>query len=281
MLCPLSPRHAKRMGRPYGRRPVLNSYASIGSAVPTPILRLLRQSQEGCDVPDPARRGVAARGDSVGKKAREDRRRAARAGETNRRRGYGRPGRRTVAVLGGAIALAVLVLAVGTLITLGIVAGVGGGGNALPSGTAVFDESSHEHVTGNVQYDRTPPAGGAHNALWLNCGVYGDPVPSVNAVHSLEHGAVWITYRPDLPAASVSQLQQFVETHYVGAQRYLILSSYVGIPSPIVASAWGAQLQLSSPTDPRLAAFVAHYQGGAQGGEPRGKCSGGTGNPIA
>jgi len=175
----------------------------------------------------------------------------------------------------------VLVLAVGAIAALGIVAGSGSSGNALPSGAAVFEESNHQHVTGNVQYDRAPPAGGAHNAVWLNCGVYGDPVPNVNAVHSLEHGAVWITYRPDLSAASVSQLRQVVEMHYMGAQRYLILSPYAGISSAIVASAWGAQLDVSSPSDPRLAAFIAHYQGGAQGGEPRGECTGGTGTPIA
>ncbi len=174
-----------------------------------------------------------------------------------------------------------LVVTVGAATTLGIVGGSGTLGSSVPTGTAVFTESDHQHVTGNVQYDRTPPAGGAHNAIWLNCGVYGDPVPNVNAVHSLEHGAVWITYRPDLPATSVSQLREFVETHDDGAQRYLILSPYAGIPSPIVASAWGAQLQLSSPSDPRLAAFVAHYHGGAQGGEPRGECTGGTGTPIA
>ncbi len=200
---------------------------------------------------------------------------------TNGPRWDGRPSRRTVAVLGVAIALIVLVLGVGAVAALGIAAGSGANGRSVPAGTSVFDESNHQHVTGNVQYDRTPPAGGAHNAVWQNCGVYGDPVPNVNAVHSLEHGAVWITYRPDLPATALSQLRQFVETHYDGAQRYLILSPYAGIPSPIVASAWGAQLQLSSPGDPRLAAFVAHYQGGAQGGEPNGECTGGTGTPIA
>ena len=95
-----------------------------------------------------------------------------------------------------------------------------------PQGTQVFAENDHTHVTGSVTYDRVPPAGGAHNPTQLNCGVYSQPVPNENAVHSLEHGAVWITYRPTLPADQVASLQQFVTSHYVGTQRYLILSPF-------------------------------------------------------
>lgn len=217
----------------------------------------------------------------MGKKAREERRRAARMAEATPGRPDGRRRTRMLLVAGGGALLTVLVLALGALTALGIVAGSGGGASAVPAGTAVFQEANHQHVTGAVQYDRTPPAGGAHNAVWLNCGVYVEPVPDVNAVHSLEHGAVWITYRPDLSSDLLSQLRQFVEAHYDGIQRYAILSPYPGLPSPIVASAWGAQLQLTNASDPRLAAFLAHFQGGAQGGEARGECTGGTGTPIA
>ncbi len=217
----------------------------------------------------------------MGKRAREERRRAARAGTTN-----GRPpawrARRTLWLAAGIAALTVVVLALGSLTALGIIlAGSNASGSGIPAGTAVFTESDHRHVTGTVTYDHTPPAGGAHSAVWLDCGVYASPVPAVNAVHSLEHGAVWITYRPDLSASDVTQLRQFVVSHYRGLQRYLILSPYPGLPSPIVASAWGAQLRLNTPGDPRLGEFLNHYQGGAQGGEPGGECTGGTGNPVA
>ena len=216
----------------------------------------------------------------MGKKAREDRRRAARAAEASRRTPFA-DRRRIVRLAGGGVAVALLLIALASLTALGIVAATGGGAGQVPAGTAVFTESDHAHVTGAVRYDRTPPAGGAHSAVWLNCGVYGEPVPDVNAVHSLEHGAVWITYRPDIQPSELSALRQFVESHYDGDQRYVVLSPYAGLPSPVVASAWGAQLQVTSPSDPRLAAFLAHYQGGAQGGEPRGECTGGTGSPIA
>ena len=99
-----------------------------------------------------------------------------------------------------------------------------GSSDALPPGTQVFAENDHTHVTGLVTYDRVPPAGGPHNPVPLNCGVYSQAVPNENAVHSLEHGAVWITYQPTLPPDQLASLQQLVVSHYVGSQRYLILS---------------------------------------------------------
>ena len=212
----------------------------------------------------------------MGKQARTSRRLSARA-ESQRRETA--PNRR---VRLGVVAVAVGILAVG--LAVGAMAFAGtfttGSSSPLPQGIQTFVESDHDHVAGPVSYDRVPPAGGAHNAVVLNCGVYSQPVPNENAVHSLEHGAVWITYRPTLPPDQVALLQQFVKSHYVGAERYLILSPYSGIPSPIVASAWGAQLGVDLASDSRLADFIHRFAGGGQGGEQGAACTGGVGSPV-
>jgi hypothetical protein len=151
------------------------------------------------------------------------------------------------------------------------------------NGLQVFAEPNHQHVTTSVTYNRTPPAGGNHSATWQNCGVYDQPIQNENAVHSLEHGAVWITYRPTLPADSAAQLQLVARSseHVGGPQGYVLVSPYPGLHSAVVASAWGAQIDLSGPDDPRLSEFIARYQGGNQGGEKGGECTGGTGTPVA
>ncbi|MGA3057484.1 MAG: DUF3105 domain-containing protein [Candidatus Limnocylindrales bacterium] len=154
------------------------------------------------------------------------------------------------------------------------------GSGSLPPGTQTFAESDHAHVSGPVSYDRVPPAGGAHNPVQLNCGIYTQAVPNENAVHSLEHGAVWITYQPTLAADQIAVLQQLVTSDYVGTERYIILSPYPGLPSPIVASAWGAQLSVDRASDSRLADFIHHFAGGGQGGEAGGPCTGGLGSPL-
>jgi Protein of unknown function (DUF3105) len=150
----------------------------------------------------------------------------------------------------------------------------------VPPGTQTFPEPHRNHVLGTVVYDRTPPAGGPHNPIWLNCGVYAQPVTDVNAVHSLEHGAVWITYLPSLPPAAVSTLRHLVESHYAGHDRFVILSPYPGQPAPVMATAWGNQLAVGSASDSRLAEFIDHFRLGPQTPEHGVPCSGGVGRPI-
>ena len=71
-----------------------------------------------------------------------------------------------------------------------------------------------------------------------------------------EHGAVWITYQPDLPEADVAALAA-----YAGDQPYVLFSPYPDLEDPVGASAWGAQLRLTHVADPRLQQFINRYAG--------------------
>lgn len=93
----------------------------------------------------------------------------------------------------------------------------------------------------------------------------------MRATHSLEHGAVWIGYDPALEAAQVERLTELAK-----ANSYVVLSPVDGAPAPVTLSAWGYQLQLDRPDDPRLEVFVEKYQQGPQTPEPGATCSGGT-----
>jgi len=143
------------------------------------------------------------------------------------------------------------------------------------AGVESFDGLTFDHVTTAVDYPQTPPAGGDHNAAWLNCGVYTEPVPNENAVHSLEHGAVWITYDPALPAADVATLQALADN-----QSYVLVSPFEGLDSPVVASAWGYQLALDSADDERLPVFVQKYLLNPELAEVGAPCSSGVGTPA-
>lgn len=132
------------------------------------------------------------------------------------------------------------------------------------------EDPSHEHREGRIEYERVPPPGGPHHPRWLACDVYTEPVPTELAVHSLEHGAVWLAYKPDLTADQVEQLAQLATAN----PEYVLVSPQPGLDSRVVAVTWGAALEASSADDPRLAAFVERYAGGGQGGEPGLPCRG-------
>ena len=148
------------------------------------------------------------------------------------------------------------------------------GASEPPAGVQTFENLSRNHTTDPVSYPQSPPVGGDHNPVWQNCGFYDKPIRNENGVHSLEHGAVWITYQPDLPSDQVDTLRKLAQS-----QDYILVSPYPGLPAPVVASAWGKQLQLDSANDPKLDQFVSAFRQGPQTPEPNAPCSGGTGDP--
>ncbi len=143
------------------------------------------------------------------------------------------------------------------------------------TGVKTFKNLSANHVQGTVKYAQTPPVGGDHNPVWLNCGIYDAPVANENAVHDMEHGAVWITYQPDLAKAEVNKLKDIV-----GSQTYITMSPYPNLPNPITLSAWGTQMSVQNAEDPRIAKFIKVYKQGKQTPELGAACTGGTGTPT-
>jgi hypothetical protein len=140
-------------------------------------------------------------------------------------------------------------------------------------GLLAFDVPSAAHTIDPVDYPQDPPAGGPHHPIWQACRFYDQPVVNEHAVHSLEHGAVWITYQPDLPADQRDRLRQLAES-----ATHILVSPYPGLPSPVVASAWGYQLRLDGADDPRLEEFIRRFL--SQGPERGATCSSGTDDTI-
>jgi hypothetical protein len=150
------------------------------------------------------------------------------------------------------------------------------GGSGPPGGVQTYDVGpANVHTEGDVDYAQSPPVGGEHNPIWQNCGFYTEPVRDENAVHSLEHGAVWITYSSDLPQDEIVRLRDLAQS-----QTYLLVSPYPRLDFPVVASAWGKQLSLESAEDPALERFISTYNQGPQTPEPGAACTGGVGQPV-
>ncbi len=149
-------------------------------------------------------------------------------------------------------------------------------------GVIILPEQARGHQEGDLHTDNEVPAGGVHNSAWQNCGIYNEPIREENVVHSLEHGAVWIAYRPDLSDSQVETLRQLVRSERNRqAEPLIVLAPKPVLESPIMATAWRVQLELDSADDERLAAFVAKYQRGPLTPEPQANCVNGVGEPLS
>ncbi|WP_034388579.1 DUF3105 domain-containing protein [Deinococcus sp. YIM 77859] len=142
-----------------------------------------------------------------------------------------------------------------------------GGGDI--EGVKSFQNKGGAHQEGRITYTQTPPAGGPHNPAWQNCGVYDRALYDEYAVHSLEHGAVWLSYRPDLPADQVEALKKLVE-----GRPYTLLSPHESQTAPVILTAWNRQLAVQDVSDPRVKQFLQKYEQGGEAPEIGASCSG-------
>ena len=133
------------------------------------------------------------------------------------------------------------------------------------------EELSRNHVPGAVPYEQAPPTGGDHNIVPQQCAVYDAPIAPEHAVHSLEHGAVWITYADGLSDSDVQTL-----AGKATGEPYLMVSPLPEQDSPVVMTAWGRQLRLDSASDSRVDDFITAYASGPQTPEQGAACVGNT-----
>lgn len=123
---------------------------------------------------------------------------------------------------------------------------------AIP-GITVKDIQNRNHVTTIVNYPESPPIGGDHDPTWADCTgtVYPSELRKENAVHMLEHGAVWVTYKPGLAQDQIDALEKKVD-----GVNYMAMSPYPGLKSNVSLQSWGHQLFVDNASDPRVDRFI-------------------------
>ena len=183
-------------------------------------------------------------------------------------------------LLGIIAAVAALLLVAGTVTTVLIL-------NAAPQSSEsevisgdytdrleLYPDLEATHTETRVTYDQSPPVGGPHNPAWLNCGVYDEEQQNENVVHSLEHGAVWITYDPAV--ATDAEIEALVE---LAPDTHSVVSPYEGLGDAMAISAWGAQLRFTDVDDPAVTDFLAEFWRSPTSPEPSAPCTGGLDGP--
>jgi hypothetical protein len=120
-------------------------------------------------------------------------------------------------------------------------------------GISVASFPTRNHVQGPVSYPQSPPIGGNHDQTWADCTgtVYPNAIRNENAVHALEHGAIWVTYKPGLSTAELDSLKK-----RVNGVNYMLMSPYPGLKTKVSLQSWGHQLFVDSTDDARIDRFI-------------------------
>lgn len=85
-------------------------------------------------------------------------------------------------------------------------------------------------------YSSVPATSGMHAPLAAPCGIYRQPIPEVFTIHTLEHGAVIVYYKPgevdETTLAEVEELARTMATH-------IVVAPYTDMSTPVAFVAWG------------------------------------------
>lgn len=123
-----------------------------------------------------------------------------------------------------------------------------------------FPDQGAAHIpegTPTPRYNSDPPTSGPHYPVWAPCGVYRQEIPDGYQVHSLEHGAVVVQYRPSLPDVEVQRLEELARR--LGG--HIIVAPRSGLEVPVAVTAWTRMMRLDGVDPEAIEAFHAAYGG--------------------
>lgn len=131
--------------------------------------------------------------------------------------------------------------------------------SAEVEGTQVFPGVSRDHIqagTTGSGYNSNPPSSGPHWPSPAKDGVYDKELADETAIHNLEHGYVWISYRPDIGEEALSKLKTIVEKD----DWKMLLTLREKNDSLIALVAWDRVLKLENFDEEKIKDFIDAYR---------------------
>ncbi len=123
-----------------------------------------------------------------------------------------------------------------------------------------FPSLGQQHVqpeSPEIMYNSNPPTSGPHYLVPAPSGIYDTEFPDRELIHNIEHGHIWISYKPDLSKDQVEQLVAIAKSY--GTK--IIVAPRTKNDSPIAIAAWQHLLKLSAVDETQIKAFINALQG--------------------
>lgn len=150
---------------------------------------------------------------------------------------------------------------------IGVAIVIGGGWLLVRAGTPKGQDYSQaitilgrNHVPDGtkVSYNSNPPTSGNHYAVPASARFYDKELPDEQLVHNLEHGHVWVSFKPGLSAEIVDMLKSF-------SSSVVIVTPRSANDADIALAAWGRLDKFNTANnvvdEQRIKDFIIRYQG--------------------
>ncbi len=124
----------------------------------------------------------------------------------------------------------------------------------------VITDQGREHVGPEHKhtYNSNPPTSGPHFSSPAEWGVYKEELADEILIHNLEHGGIWISYKPDVPDDVRVKLENFYEKW----GRKIIVTPRVKNDTDVALVAWGHldKFGVSEYSDERVDRFIKAFR---------------------
>jgi len=120
-----------------------------------------------------------------------------------------------------------------------------------------FPIEGRDHVPAgtDVEYKTNPPTSGSHLAEAEKWGIFSNEIDDMAAVHSMEHGGIWISYK-DITQEEISSLEEVSKQN----SQSTVVSPRSGNDGKIVIASWGKMVKLETAEKALIQKYIDTYK---------------------
>lgn len=120
-----------------------------------------------------------------------------------------------------------------------------------------FEIEGRDHISPGtkVNYKTNPPTSGGHLATTKKWGVYNKKIEDKMALHSLEHGGIWISYK-NMDDESIKILEEIGKSN----SQSVIVSPRENNDNNLVVASWGKMMRLETVDKTLIQKYINTYK---------------------